>query len=134
MKIFTKHLHFCFMALVLLLTIPLCSCEPEDPRDRYEQTGYLCSRRWADEWVENGVRYYQEFTFYDDHTGQEYFYQEDVTGRRSESYYNFDWDWNGYSSIYMRYADGSSYMEDISLGGNELYCILDGEQVTFRGI
>ena len=125
---------FCSIALIFTLATTFYSCEPEDPRDRYEQTDYLCSRRWADEWIENGVRYYQEFTFYGNYTGREYVYQEDVTGRRSESTYSFDWDWNGHSSIYLRYTNGSSYMNHISLGGNELYCVLNGEQVTFRGI
>ena len=132
MKAFTNY--FYCIILMCTLSLSLSSCETDDPRDRYERTDYLSSRRWADEWVENGIRYYQEFTFYDNYTGSEYFYQEDAMGRRSESTYRFDWDWNGYSSIYMRYANGTSYMEHISLGGNELRCILDGEEVIFRGI
>lgn len=125
---------FYYLALILTLSIALPSCEPDDLQNRHEQADYLCSRRWADEWTENGIHYYQEFTFYENYTGREYFYQEDATGRRSESNYSFDWDWDGYASLYLRYANGSSHMDNISLGWNEFHCVLNGQQVTFNGI
>lgn len=61
-------------------------------------------------------------------------YTEDAsTGLSSERVYYFDWDWESYSSICMRYSDGLSYMDNVSLGQNKLDCKFDGDWVTFIG-
>lgn len=118
------------MAAAVTLTASLSSCEEEDM-----QTDYLCSRIWTDEWTdEYGTYHYQEISFYPDYTGKDYVYTEDAsTGLGSERVYYFDWDWESYSSIYMRYPDGESYMDNVSLGQNKLDCKLDGIWVTFIG-
>lgn len=134
MKTLTNRLYH--IAAIATLAVSLYSCDEEDQRLYDEQTDYLCSRTWTDEWTDNdGTYYYQEISFYPNFTGQEYLYSQDASPMKleSERIYNFKWDWDSYSSLYMRYSDGVSYMDDIRLGGNKLDCSFDNTWVTFVG-
>lgn len=102
-----------------------------------ENTDYLCSRPWSDEWYDDyGTYYYQELRFYGNNTGEDYLYTQDRHGYIQESMYNFTWDWfnSMYTSIRLTYGPGDySYMDNISMGGNRLNCLLDGQPVYFIG-
>ena len=46
-----------------------------------ENTDYLCSRPWSDEWYDDyGTYYYQELRFYGNNTGEDYLYTQDRHG------------------------------------------------------
>ena len=69
-------------------------------------------------------------------TGEDYLYTQDRHGYIQESVYNFTWDWfnSMYTSIRLTYGPGDySYMDNISMGGNRLNCLLDGQPVYFVG-
>lgn len=127
---------FYCLAVIVAMVSSLYACDEEN-RDLYdEQTNYLCSRIWTDEWTDDeDVYYYQEISFYPDYTGKDYLYSKDAgpMGLESERTYYFNWDWDSYSSIYMRYQDGISYMDDVRLGNNKLDCNFDNVWVTFIG-
>ena len=110
MKKFKLYLLLAFAALI----IPLTSCEHvgigvefgNGSNSYYEMTDYLC------------------------------IFTQDRYGYIQESRYTFVWDWYNsiYTSIRMKYGTRDySYMENISIGGNRLNCLLDGEPVYFEG-
>lgn len=141
MKKFKLYLLLAFAALI----IPLTSCEHvgigvefgNGSNSYYEMTDYLCSRPWVDEWYDNNGTYYrQELNFYPDNVGNDYIFTQDRYGYIQESRYTFVWDWYNsiYTSIRMKYGTRDySYMENISIGGNRLNCLLNGEPVYFEG-
>ena len=141
----TNLITICKFFPIFIMTILLTSCEGVlvdvevgDPVDHVQSsTNYLTSRVWVDEWTDdNGVFYHQEICFYFNRLGSDYLYQEDRWGRRSESTYQFTWDWRNSrcTEIRLKYGPGDySYMEHIILGGNKLDCLLDGQPVYFIG-
>lgn len=141
----TKVLNILKFLPIVLMAFTLGSCEEleldidlggESSHVCYS-TDYLTSRVWVDEWKDDeGMFYHQELRFYNDHVGSDYMYTEDRWGYRTESSYDFTWDWRNSSctSIRMKYGRGDySYMEHISMGGNRLDCLLDGQSAYFKG-
>ncbi len=130
---------------ILMMALTFASCEgvfvdvevDDTESNVHYSTKYLVSRVWVDEWTDNNdVFYHQEFSFYGDHVGTEYLYSEDRWGYRTESTYNFTWDWRDArcTEIRMKYGPGDySYMEHIVLGDNRLDCLLDGQRAYFIG-
>ena len=131
---------------IVLMAVLLSSCEgvyigvevEDDPvSDVHYATEYLTSRVWVDEWTDDsGVFYHQELNFYSNRVGTDFLYSEDRWGYRTESSYNFSWDWRNSrcTEIRMKYGPGDySYMEHIVMSGNKLDCLLDGQRVYFIG-
>ena len=100
-------------------------------------TEYLTSRVWVDEWKDTeGNFYHQELRFYPDRVGSDYMYVEDAWGFREETSYDFYWNWRNSSctALKLKYGPGDySYMEHISMGGNRLDCLFDGQEAYFKG-
>lgn len=132
-------------AALAAMTFILSSCEyvgfglefGNSTNDYHETTGYLCSRPWVEEWYDDyGNLCYQELRFYSDNTGEDYMYTVDKYGYSRETRYTFAWDWYNaiYTSIRLSYGGRDfSYMDNISMGGNQLNCLLDGYPAYFRG-
>ena len=130
---------------IVVMALTLSSCEEVqldvdlDNGSSYVDysTDYLTSRVWVDEWEdEEGMLYHQELTFYPDRVGTDYMYTEDPWGYRTESSYNFYWSWKNSrcTTIKLKYGPGDySYMEQISMGGNRLDCLFDGQRAYFKG-
>ena len=141
----TKIVRMLKLLPVLIMAITFTSCddvivdvELDGHSSEYVyHTDYLCSRVWVDEWHDDyGVFYHQELRFFNDHCGEDFMYTEDRWGKRTETSYTFVWDWRNsrYNSIRLKYAPGDySYMEHISMGGNELTCLFDGQEAYFTG-
>ena len=134
-------LHSMVWLIGLTLTFGLSSCvvdgfglEIGSGTDSYrEYTNHLCRYVWVDEWETNGKFYHQELTFYPDQTGSDYMYIEDRWGR-TESTYNFIWDWydNFYTSIRLNYGRGDySYIDGIRWGDRNFSCFFDNEAAYF---
>ena len=141
----TSLLNICRLIPILLLAFTFSSCEEVfldvevggSSSEVSYYTDYLTSRVWVDEWKdEKGTFYHQELRFYPDGIGSDYMYSEDRWGYRSESSYDFQWDWKNSrcKSIRLKYGPGDySYMDDISMGGNTLDCLFDGQDAYFVG-
>ena len=132
----TKKLWGAWLLLLMgmMLSLSACDFREDDPWSR-DDTDYLASRTWVDEWTDAyGTYYRQELDFYGDGTGEDYVYSEDGKGYARETRSRFTWYWNGRYSLRMRYGDYDYSTFDISsMGGNSLEGWLDGTEVFFRG-
>ena len=136
----TKARKFMYIAMLLLVTLALPSCEVDLSLGNHtleyrERTAYLCSSDWQDDWYDDyGYHRFQVLRFYADGTGEDYLRVQDAYGRWDEYRYTFVWDWYDafYTSIRLNYGGGDySYMDHIQLGNGRLECQLDGAWVSF---
>lgn len=131
-----KTMKFFYASLaVLAMMLTFSACDMEDDPWRDDDTDYLTSRTWVEEWTDdNDVFHHQELDFYPDGTGQDYLYTEDYDGYAQHSTLRFTWGWDVRYSISMRYgANDYSYFSHISMGRNRLEGVLDGVSVSFQG-
>lgn len=140
MKTVVRKLHY--IAVLAALVVSLASCEVDVAVGNHtlayrENTEYLCSFVWTDEWYDEfGDYHYQELYFYPDNTGEDYIRVQDRWGFVQEYSYRFRWDWydSFFTSIRLNYGGGDySYMDNMRMYNARLDCLLDGSYVTFIG-
>lgn len=134
-----NYIKFLFMAVAVL---SITACDPDDwdffddddiSYEYRETTRMLCDKHWIQGFVDEGLKYSQEFIFNPDRTGIEYYtiYYPDGEDTRS---YRFYWHWDNVyqSSIRMEYSDGIIYFDDVRVSRNWLTGIWDGIKVEFE--